>query len=77
MKVYDVNWTKCIAFSSDNASVMMGKNNSIFTRIAESSQAQTYILLVARAIWLIYVVKGSKPIVARRGTASNRSLLSL
>ena len=37
MKVYDVNWTKCIAFSSDNPSVMIGKNNSIFTRIAESS----------------------------------------
>lgn len=37
MKVYHINWTKCIAFSSDSASVMMGKNNSIFTRIAESS----------------------------------------
>lgn len=37
MKVYDVSWTKCIAFSSDNASVMMGKNNSKFTRIAESN----------------------------------------
>ena len=37
MKVYDVNWSKCIAFSSDNTSVMMGKNNSIFTRIANSN----------------------------------------
>ena len=37
IKVHHVNWTKCIAFSSDSASVMMGKNNSIFTRIAESS----------------------------------------
>ena len=37
MKLYDINWSKCIAFSSDNASVMMGKNNSIYTRIAESS----------------------------------------
>lgn len=32
MKVYDIN---CLAFSSDNASVMMGKNNSVFKRIAE------------------------------------------
>lgn len=37
MKLYDINWSKCIAFSSDNASVMMGKNNSIYTRIAKSS----------------------------------------
>ena len=37
MKVYGVNLTKCIAFFSDDASVMMGKNNNIFTRIAKSS----------------------------------------
>ena len=37
MKVYDVNWTKCIAFFSDNASVMMSKNNSIFTKKTEPS----------------------------------------
>ena len=37
MKLYDINWSKCLAFSSDNASVMMGKNNSIYTRIADSN----------------------------------------
>ena len=35
MKIYDVNWQNCLAFSSDNASVMLGKHNSVFQRIAE------------------------------------------
>jgi len=38
MKLYDIQWSRCIAFSSDNASVMLGRNNSIYTRIAESNQ---------------------------------------
>ena len=37
MKIYDINWSNCIAFSSDNASVMMGKHNSIYKRISELS----------------------------------------
>lgn len=35
MKIYDINWKNCLAFSSDNASVMLGKNNSVFKRIAD------------------------------------------
>lgn len=38
MKLYDIQWSRCIAFSSDNTSVMLGRNNSIYTRIAESNQ---------------------------------------
>lgn len=30
MKVYDVNWSKCIAFSNDNASVMMPSGSFIW-----------------------------------------------
>ena len=37
MKLYDINWSKCVAFSSNNASIMMGKNNSIYPRIADSN----------------------------------------
>lgn len=35
MKIYDVNWQNCLAFSSDNASVMLGKHTTVFQRIAE------------------------------------------
>lgn len=35
MKIYDVNWQNCLAFSSDNASATLGKHNSVFQRIAE------------------------------------------
>ena len=30
MKIYDINWKNCSAFYSDNALVMLGKNNSVF-----------------------------------------------
>ena len=35
MKMYNINWQNCLAFSSDNVSVMMGKHNGVFKRIAE------------------------------------------
>lgn len=35
MKIYDVNWQNCLAFSSDNASVMLGKHTTVFQWIAE------------------------------------------
>lgn len=34
MKIYVTNWKNCLAFSSDNASVMLGKNISVFQQIA-------------------------------------------
>ena len=30
MKIYNINWKNCSAFSSDNALVMLSKSNSVF-----------------------------------------------
>ena len=34
IKIYYIHWKHVLAFSRNNASVMLGKNNSVFQRIA-------------------------------------------
>ena len=70
MKLYDINWSKCVAFSSDNASVMMGKNNSIYTIIADSNP-DVYPVGCACHLAHLCAKKSNKSIVSKRGTVCN------
>lgn len=52
MKLYDINWFKCVVFFSDNVLVMMGKNNSIYIRIVDLNLDVYFVGCVCYLVYL-------------------------
>ena len=38
LKIYDINWSMCVAFGVDNTNVNMGRRNSIQIRVHEKNE---------------------------------------